>query len=234
MISALSDTTPAWQTRRAEILQKACTLIAQRLQSGEKVLRTINSIAKQFDNSSLGEGRRLWLSPKTLQRLWYLWRSSDRTPSTFALNYNGNAQLPIVDSLLLRALIHQSLQTGASLEEIVEKLNAGGARISFKDVRRAFPKGALAEFERSFRKLTDHRLQLEKNFIAAGVRWRRALLEQRTQTLRKILAQDAALERRILRHRDQLQRKFLQADARAVRQREQLQRKLLRRIEAPK
>jgi hypothetical protein len=195
------------------------------------LIRTIESVAKEFNGHELGNGRRLQLSASTLQRLWYGWNASGRNPSVFELSYTPNERRQ-VDPLLLRLLLEKALQTGAPLSEVVESLNAGGAKSSLSDVRRALPKLELLRFERSHRQLTEHRLKLEKDQIAAGRKWRRSLLKARTATIRKILQQDAVLERRILRNRDQLQRKFLQADARAVRTREQLQRKVLSRIGA--
>jgi len=223
-----------WQERRSQLLQRACELVAQEVQlGGNGLLKIIDSVAKKFSGSELGSGRRLALAPKTLQQWWYLWNANGRTQSVFALKYK-TVERRKTDPLLLRLLIEEALQTGASLAEIVGNLNNAGAKISLQDVRAAFPRGDLRKLERSRRELTEYRLQLEKNFTNASAKWRRVVLKQRTATLRKILNKDAALERRILRQRDQLQRKFLQADARAVRRRERIQRELFSRIEDAK
>lgn len=219
-----------WQQRRSLLLQRACELVAQQVQIGRGLGKTIMSVAKQFAGSELGSGRRLALAPKTLQQWWYLWNARDRAPSVFALKYR-TVERRKTDPLLLRLLIEEALRTGASLTEVVGNLNNAGAKISLADVHSALPKGDLRKLERSRHQLTTHRLQLEKDFTDASAKWRRALLKQRTVTLRKILNKDAALERRILRQRDQLQRKFLKADARAVRRRERIQRELFSRIE---
>lgn len=223
-----------WQDLRSVLLQQACIAVSSKVQDGAGLVRAIKSVAKEFDNTELGAGHRLKLSPKTLQRIWYRWQRHDQMQSAFALGYAHNGHRSRVDPLLLRLLIERTLQTGAPLSEAVENLKQSGVKISLVEILSAFPKGDLRRFERSHRRLTEQRLKFEKNFIAEGAKWRRALLKQRTETLRKILKLDATLERRLLRHRDQLQRNFLRADARAVRQRELLQRRLLSRIEVTK
>lgn len=224
----------SWHDRRSELLQKACTAIAERMQIGKGLMSTIASIAKEFDNAELGAGRHLSLSAKTLERHWYAWLANGQKSSAFTLNYARNGQRTIVDPLLLRLLIEHSLQTGAGLTEVIGKLNASGAKISLTELQRAFPKCYLRKFERSYRQLTEHRLKLEKDFLAADAKWRRSFFKSRTAALRKFLEKDAVLERRILRQREHLQRKFLKADARAVRGRELLQRQLLERMEVAK
>jgi hypothetical protein len=223
----------SWQDRRAELLQQACNEISQLEREGLGVCRAIKRVAREFNQRALGGGRRLNLSEKTLQRVWYSWNASGKNPAIFALKYSANDR-QIVDSLLLQMLLEQALQTGAPISEVVDSLNAGGAKIRLADVRRAFPKGCLVRFQRSLRKLTQHRNRLEKRFLAASTKWRRALLKSRTAFLRKLLDNDAKLERRMLRHREQLQRKFLESDARAVQTREKLQRSLLSGINARK
>ena len=227
---------PSWQDRRSDLLQKACTAIAEQVHTGKGLLWAITLIAKRLDNVELGAGRRLRLSAKTLEGYWYAWLAKGRKPSAFALHYHysPNGQRARIDSLLLRLLIEQTLQTGAPLAEVVERLNAGGAKISLAEVRRAFPKGNVRKFERSHRQLTEHRLKLQKDFLAADEKWRRSFFKHRTKSLRKLIERDAVLERRIFRQREQLQKRFFEADARAVEQRELLQQKLLSRIEVAK
>ena len=224
---------PQWQERRAALLQEACILVSERREHGSPILQTLKSVAQEFNNAELGAGRRLALSSKTLERYYYAWKSGGENSSSFNLKYRPSDRTK-VDPLLLRLLIERSLQTGVGLTEVVAELNAGGAKISLAELRRALPKGDLRKFERSHRKLTEHRLKLERDFLAADAKWRRSFMKSRAAALRKFLEKDAVLERRILRQREQLQRKFFQADARAVRRRELLQRQLLERIEVAK
>lgn len=214
-----------WKERRAEILQRACSFIFQQLQDGARIGRAIRLAAKKFANADLGDGRRLALSEKTMQQMWYRWRAS-RDPAVFELKYNG-ASSKKLDPVLLRLLYEHCLQTGAPLTEAIEAVIPPGARFSIRELYRAIPKRVVDSFSGSQKQLAKKRAKIESGFLQSDARFRRLFVKQRLAFYRDLLKQDVRLRERLLRDREQLQRKFFQADARAVRQREQLQRKLL-------
>lgn len=208
--------------RREELLQRACTAVAEQLAKGVRSGRAIAAVAGQFANRDLGDGHRLALSENTLARIWSAWKLR-KDPSVLKLKYSGNSRVA-VDPLLLRMVIEHCLQTGSPLSEAIEKIQPKGVTVSIAALYRAFPKRALDSFSRSFKRLRRHRANLEKTFLRTDAQWRRKFLKQRSEFQRKALDQDALLQRRMLRQRERLQQRFLQADAAAVRKREALQR----------
>jgi hypothetical protein len=227
MSPSFSQKTPAWQIRRAEILQNACIRIAERVKSGTKICRAIKIAAKELAGADLGNGRRLALSEKTMYRNWYRWRGP-RDASVFRLKYFGN-QRPSVDPVLLRLVVEHCLKSGASLENALEAIRPAGAKVSIQAIYHAVPKRARDSLWRSHKELLKRRMQLEGKLLSSHARLSKRFLKQRAELHRKLLDEDARLQTRLLRERERLQRKFLQSDARAVRQREKLQRKFLNR-----
>jgi len=85
---------PAWYDQRAVLLQTACANIAASLQSGETLQCAIRAAAHGFRGRSLGGGRRLKLSPKTLQNIWY---DSDggRLTGAFEVGYRNTERAAV-------------------------------------------------------------------------------------------------------------------------------------------
>jgi hypothetical protein len=218
----------SWTERREELLQEACTLVAERVAKGKGMFigAAIGHVAKTFTNADLGAGRRLKLSPKSLRRHYDNWKRT-KEASVFAFKYKASERAK-TDPLLLRLVVDYCLQTGESLSEAVETLRRKGARISIRDLYRVSA-GALQSFARSDKRLKKQRREHEKKFLESLERVNGAFLKAQRALQRQLLKEDLRLQRRLLGQRDLLQRKFLKADARAVRQRERLQRKFLNR-----
>src|SRR5215469_6686947 len=83
------DNLPLWQTERAQILQKACERIKARMARGQGVLHTVRIVAQSLNGQPFkcDPARRLRLTPKTLLRLFYWWRSSAENSAVFRLHF---------------------------------------------------------------------------------------------------------------------------------------------------
>jgi hypothetical protein len=220
---------PSWQDRRAELLQQACNEISRLVREDLQFGRAIKRIAKQFNGTELGDGRRLRLSEKTLQSIWYRWKRL-RDPAVFRVKYAGSARSAI-DPILLQLVVEYCLQTGAPLSEAIKRIVPKGAKVTVQQIYRAIPKRALDRLSESHRQLAGQRMKIENRFLRSYSqlikKFLRAFQKQGAKFLREALEADARLRRRLIQQRDLLQQKFLAADARAVRRREQLQRKFL-------
>ena len=172
----------SWQNRRAELLHEACNEIEKRARDGQPIMRTIRLVARKFRFRSLGAGRRLRLSIKRLECLWYLW-SRRRDPLIFALRYRPPfGRIPISDDAV-RSLAETRLYGNRSVAAIVRsgEIRADDGRpISVPLVYR----------------------RLRENSVPAGK------LAEIASTRVKRGAQLARAERRIFRERAKLQRQI--------------------------
>ncbi|MDQ3314791.1 MAG: hypothetical protein M3505_09235 [Verrucomicrobiota bacterium] len=208
-----------WEEQRKALLQSACNFVAEQLHEGMRLGRAIKAAATKFRDTDLGNGQRLKLSEKTLERFWYAWKRT-KDPAILDLKYNA-----VADPLLLRLVVEHCLQSGESLSEAVTALKSKGARISIQEVYRAIPASAIDSFARSHKRLVTRRHRLEQKFLQSDARAHRKLLKQRAELQRRFLREDVRLRRQMLNQRERLQKRFLQADAGAVKRREQLQRR---------
>ena len=79
----------ARQAERAKVLQRACERIRAAVASGKPLLKTMGRVAQGLNGRPYrcDASRRLALSTKTLQRVWYVWRQNGEVPAAFKLNY---------------------------------------------------------------------------------------------------------------------------------------------------
>src|SRR5215210_3359231 len=95
---------PIWQENRKALLLTACNCVEAQRQT-MPLIRAVNAAARKLRNRSLGSGRRLHLSPKTLYRLYHGWEQ-ERDPRVFDLAYRPGHPKRVVDPLLARTVAH--------------------------------------------------------------------------------------------------------------------------------
>src|SRR5437879_4594741 len=94
--SAKQKFPPSWRSRRADLLLQACRCVAEQVKSGVRIGRAIRVASRKFNGRSLGESRRLKLSPVHLRRL--LDKSKHgRDASAFQLHYSSGAIAKAID-----------------------------------------------------------------------------------------------------------------------------------------
>jgi hypothetical protein len=239
---------PSWMQQREELLQQACNCITEEVQGGTRIGRAIADAARKFVNVPLGDGRRLALSPRTLEGIWARYKKVG--PEAFQLKYSGDTSLACkrsqpqspdlcsqrgtIDPILLGLVVEHVLQTGASLEEAIESIQpANVAQLTIKQIYQAVPKRPLDTLSRTHRALLKRRTKLENAFRRSDAAIRRRFLKGRAELQRRMLHTDEMLQRRLVSQREMLQKKFLAADAAAVKRREKLQGKTLRAMLRP-
>jgi hypothetical protein len=110
-----------WQDRRVSHLQCACAYVAELVHGGIGVCRAFIIGARKFRGRSLGKGRRLRLSAKSLARHWY---QSDRgrDPSAFELHYRPGRSPKQIDPVFLRLIadhcVHRAIPVAVALREL--------------------------------------------------------------------------------------------------------------------
>lgn len=158
--SLAADRSRAWQHRRAELLHEACLYMAALIAAGEPFSKVAKQTARKFRNGSLGNGRQLALSPKTMQRVWYDYR--DRGEAAFVLNYIAPLQHDL-DPLLLRLIVQASVRQSKSVSEILTDAGVGQrtGRASLRTLHRALPTSEIARFVRAEKRLLASRKSAE-------------------------------------------------------------------------
>ena len=163
--SRAAEQSRKWQRRRAELLRAACTYIAEQIAGGIKVGRAVKEAARKFRNRSLGNGRQLGLSAKSMYRHWYEFR--DHGESAFALRYVAGRRQDI-DPLLLRLVIDASLRQSRTVSEIL--VQAGGGkrhdRACLRTIYLALPAKEIGQFLRAERRLLAQRKATERKLVA--------------------------------------------------------------------
>jgi hypothetical protein len=158
----------SWQQRRAQPLRTACNLISGQIQNGIRSSRAIKSAASKFRKRSLGNGRRLRLSEKTMQRFWYAWRKRHDT-SIFLLRYKPGIPRSVVDSSSLQQLIETCLRSGQSVAKSLQfrpLVSQDGRPLSIRSsyrhlCYRQLPARTIARFARLQRRIISEQANLE-------------------------------------------------------------------------
>jgi hypothetical protein len=158
----------SWQQRRAQLLRIACDLISEQVWDGIHISRAIRRTASKFRKRSLGNGHRLRLSEKTMQRFWYAWRKRHDT-SIFLLRYKPGIPRSVVDSSSLQQLIETCLRSGQSIAKSLQSkplMSQDGRplsiRSSYRHLRyRQLPARTIAKFARLQRRIISERANLE-------------------------------------------------------------------------
>ena len=185
MISANLHATPwalaaeqskRWQSRRAHLLQEACMYVASQMATGVKLVRAISLAARKIRHRSLGCGRKLALSRKSLERHWYKWNAGSRNETAFKLYYvPGRSQE--VDPALLRVITEGCIRQSKSIAESFREVSLSssglvGSSASLCTICRVLPAKAIAHFLRSERRLIAQRGAAEQKVIALAKRIR--------------------------------------------------------------
>lgn len=179
-----------WQVRRSKLLQEACELVATHVSDGVRLSDAWKRAARKYRNRSLGGGRQLALSVKSLTRLWYRWIKSRRESAAFALRYVGRQHREI-DPILLRLVVSACLRESKSVSQILTEATAGSraAHLNLSTLYRALPTPVISRFIRAERALLRRRKVAQQKLIA---------VENELQHLREVA------ERRLLESSDRV------------------------------
>lgn len=156
----------AWKTRRAELLQAAYKEVAARCASGEKVLRTIKTVARKYRGRSLGGGRQLDLSAKSLERIWYAFRAKGK--AAFALRYISGRKRDL-DPLMLNLIVQSAIRQSRSVSEILTQAAESGSRgerVSLATIYRSIPSKEILDFLHCEKRLLARKRVLETKLVA--------------------------------------------------------------------
>lgn len=123
MKSAKMPNKSSWKSRRVELLQLACSCVAKQVKSGVRIGRAIRITSRKFHGRSLGESRRLQLSPVLLRRLWDKSKHG-RDTRAFQLHYRSGVIAKQIDPVFLLLLVSYCVQGGVSLASAVRELDA--------------------------------------------------------------------------------------------------------------
>lgn len=150
-----------WQERRANILQTACNSIAEQIQNGIRVGRAIKIAARRFRNRSLGSGRRIRLSEKTLARMWYAWQST-RDDAALLLRYRPGHPRVKIDPRVLRSITSESISTGRPVTELVRSRRSLARSVSVRTVYRRLPMRKIVRLARLQRRALQQQAKIER------------------------------------------------------------------------
>jgi hypothetical protein len=168
----MSRATPSssWNAKRQSLLFAACNAIATLLQDDIPVAHAIRHVARKFRGRSLGKGRRLALSPKTMRRHWDRWNSTParkRNESIFRYRYKaGSAEL---NPLLLPLIAEFAIRQGRTLAEflrVVRPTTADGKRLSHRTIHRRIPVREIQRLAFAHRRLIKQAFALEEKKAA--------------------------------------------------------------------
>ena len=182
--SRAAEESRKWQRRRAQLLHRVCQYVAERLSGGERIGRAIRLAARKFRNRSLGGGRQLALSEKSMRRHWYVW-TGKRGEAAFLSRYIAGRSVDL-DPLLLRLIIDSSIRQSKSVSEILVGVSSGnrGGRASLHTICRALPASEIRRFILAERRLIVERKRAEQALLAINSRLR----ELRSTAEKKFLA----------------------------------------------
>ncbi len=165
--SRAAECSLAWRQRREDLLQEVCRHVADHVAGGTRITRAFKLVSRKFRNRSLGGGRQLSLSSKSVERIYYNYRRSGR--GAFALHYVA-PRLRDIDPLLLRLIVAASVYQSKSVSQIVTETSVGdrAGRVSLATIYRALPAKAINQFLRAEKRLLSQRRIAEHKLIAIG------------------------------------------------------------------
>ncbi len=155
----------AWRKRRADLLQAACQDVATRRANGDTLSRAIKVVAKKFRDRSLGGGRQLALSAKSMERIWFAFAAKGE--SAFSLRYVAGRKSDL-DPLMLRLIVQGAIQQSKSVSKILTDADVGerGERASFATIYRSLPSKEMLRFLHAEKRLLAKRKSLESQLVA--------------------------------------------------------------------
>jgi hypothetical protein len=152
----------SWTDRRSALLQTACNYVAEQVQSGVGICRAIRITARKFRGRSLGKPRRLRLSAKTFEGLWYRSKGG-RDLTSFDLHYRPGRPKK-VDPVFLRLIAETCIARGISIAAAKRELDPSNSHdISVHTLwRRLPPAKAIAELAALTRRVFRDQAILER------------------------------------------------------------------------
>lgn len=163
-----------WQERRELLLDRACRemIDLRAVDPGLPVGKSIRRVARQFRNRSLGQGKKLRLSPGTMRRYWAVWKQT-RSPEVFGLHYKPRPPVEIAPDMLEK-MISEAIDCGLCVSEIY-RLYGGqeGLGCCMQTLRRILPR-RLCELARARKKVSRIRVLVSADYTKkGGGQWRR-------------------------------------------------------------
>lgn len=110
-----------WQAERARVLRRACRIIEKHRASG--LVKAIRRAARRIAKRTYQGGRKIQMSEKTLQRVYYAWRAAGQSDSAFVLRYRPGRG-PSIPSQLTARFRNECL-LAVSMADAYRKVRAG-------------------------------------------------------------------------------------------------------------
>jgi hypothetical protein len=186
--SRAAERSRSWQLRRTELLKAACNDVAHRVSGGVKLLAAIKIVARKYRNRSLGDGRQLALSEKSLYTHWTGFHK--RGDSAFVCRYVAGLQADL-DPLLLQLVLRSSILEAKSVSEVLVEAGVIGDRLgraSFRTIYRALPTAEIRKFLVAEKRLLTRRKASERALLAINAQLR----DLRSAAEEKFLAKGTA------------------------------------------
>jgi hypothetical protein len=170
----------SWHARRQSLLHAACKAVAALRQDGVRIGHAIALVARKFRGRSLGGGRKLPLSPKSLRHHWDVWNAADRDEFVFRNRQKPGIPEAELDPAILALIVSICVQKGLTLLHVLSTFplkEAFGRPISKASIYRRLPAREiqkLALFQRRLTKessdLEQQKASLEKRVLGVTVR----------------------------------------------------------------
>lgn len=129
---------------------------------GIPIGRAIKLTAAKYNGRNLGQGRRLRLSRKTLERIYYAWEAAGRDANVFELHYKPGLSPKAIDRLLLRAVASYCVTHVVSVARALKNLDVlRDSSISLHTFYRALPGGKIREYLNAHSRCAKDRARVE-------------------------------------------------------------------------
>jgi hypothetical protein len=161
-MSAANRRRPRSEVRQS-LLHAACTAIAALRQDGVRIGRAITATARKFRTRSVGGGRRLPLSRKTMRRHWDMWNAANRDGAVFRSRYKPGRPKAELDPSLLSLIVAICVQERCTLGHVLRTLPLTASKWT---IYRRLPAREIQKLVLSHRRLTKHARDLEQQKAA--------------------------------------------------------------------
>ena len=118
MTKELQKKTPLWQKRRADLLEQACSEIADAQGRKETLAESVRRTARRYRGRSLGSGKKLKLSTPSLYRHWYAWKE-ESSSAAFTLHYKS-LRAAKIDTQLIGSMLEVAFESGLNVAGLYE------------------------------------------------------------------------------------------------------------------
>ncbi len=131
-------------------------------QQGIPIGRAIKLTAAKYNGRKLGDGRRLRLSRKTLERLYYAWEAAGRDPKVLELHYKPGLPSKRIDPLLLRAVVNYCVTHAVSVAGALRNLGVlRDSSASLHTFYRSLPGAKIREYLRAHSRCVKEQARVE-------------------------------------------------------------------------